>query len=140
MEGHFFPLSVAVSPRQRGNQALRLVSRPRGCRRVGFVDVASSTSGYVLTVSVQLVLSLGDPGTFDDNGQFLGDVLRVDDEIWMYYVAFQKVAKVKSYVFSGLAVSKDGDESITRASCVPVMDRAEEGIFGLRRKSADGIR
>jgi len=101
-----------------------------GVGRIGFVDVAASDPSHVLSVSAQPVLSLGEPGTFDDNGQILGDVLRVGDEVWMYYVAFQKVAKAKFYAFSGLAVSKDGGKSFSRASRVPVMDRTEEGIFG----------
>ena len=101
-----------------------------GIGRIGFVDVRAADPGCVLGVSDRPVVELGPSGTFDDNGQILGDVLRVGNEVWMYYVAFQKVAKIKFYAFSGLAVSKDGGNTFSRVSNVPVMDRAEEGLFG----------
>lgn len=101
-----------------------------GVGRVGYVDVSASDPSRVLNVSRDPVLSLGEPGTFDDNGQILGDILRVGDEVWMYYVGFQKVEKVKFYAFSGLAVSRDGGDTFVRTLRVPVMDRTEEGIYG----------
>lgn len=101
-----------------------------GIGRIGYVDVEASNPNHIISISERPVLDIGSPGTFDDNGIILGDVLRVKNEIWMYYVAFQKVSKVKFYAFSGLAISKDGGESFSRVSRVPIMDRSEEGIFG----------
>lgn len=115
------------------NETIRVYGSFRdrdGVGRIGYIDVMASNPSHVLNVSRQPVLALGTPGTFDDNGQILGDVLRVGDEVRMYYVAFQKVGKVKFYAFSGLAISKDGGNTFTRVARVPVMDRAEEGIFG----------
>ena len=101
-----------------------------GVGRIGYIDVEAKNPRHIIKISDKPVLDIGVPGTFNDNGLILGDVLRIKDEIYMYYVAFQLVDKIKFYAFSGLAISKDNGESFEHYSKVPVMDRSEEGIYG----------
>ncbi|MCU0592804.1 MAG: hypothetical protein MUC57_15185 [Desulfobacterales bacterium] len=100
-----------------------------GVSRIGYVDVAADDPSNVLKVSSRPVLDIGRPGTFDDNGVILGDVLRIDDTVRMYYVGFQQVQKVKFLAFSGLAVSRDHGESFERLTGAPVLDRDGESLF-----------
>jgi hypothetical protein len=100
-----------------------------GVSRIGYVDVAADDPGRVLQVSPDPVLDVGRPGTFDDNGVILGDVVRDGDEIRMYYVGFQIPARVKFLAFTGLAVSRDGGSTFARAQPTPVGDRAGEGSY-----------
>jgi hypothetical protein len=100
-----------------------------GVSRIGYVDVAADNPAHVLRVCARPVLDIGAPGAFDDNGVILGDVLMVDDTVWMYYVGFQQVQKVKFLAFSGLAVSRDRGESFERFSRVPILDRGDEALF-----------
>ncbi|XTO85935.1 hypothetical protein K4E85_03490 [Campylobacter coli] len=53
---------------------------------------------------------------FDDNGVILGDVLRIENKIYMYYVAFQLVEKAKFLAFSGLAISSDNRENFSKST------------------------
>lgn len=99
-----------------------------GRSRIGFVDVATDQPSRVLRVCEDPALDIGTPGAFDDNGCILGDVVRVGDELWMYYVGFQLVEKVKFLAFTGLAVSRDG-EVFSRVSAAPVLDRGDKGLF-----------
>lgn len=101
-----------------------------GVGRIGYVDLEAKNPSNVLRVSNEPVIELGKDGCFDDNGMILGDVINVDGKIYMYYVAFQLVQKVKFYAFSGLAISYDGGNSFKRVKKTPVMDRTDEGIFG----------
>lgn len=101
-----------------------------GVGRIGYVDVEAENPSNVLKVSSDPVLDIGRAGRFDDNGVILGDVIDVKDRIFMYYVGFQHVQKVKFYAFSGLAVSTDKGESFTRVRETPVLDRSEEGLYG----------
>jgi predicted GH43/DUF377 family glycosyl hydrolase len=82
----------------------------------------------VLAVSKTPALDVGMPGTFDDNGVILGDVIRHQDRLLMFYVGFQKVEKVKFLAFTGLAVSEDG-ERFARIKKTPVLDRSDEGLY-----------
>ena len=69
----------------------------RGVSRIGYVDVAASNPSKVIGVSPDPVLDVGIPGTFDDNGVILGDIVRFNNRLYMYYVGFQLVEKVKSW-------------------------------------------
>jgi predicted GH43/DUF377 family glycosyl hydrolase len=100
-----------------------------GVSRIGFVDLESKSPNIVKCVSSHPALDIGRNGAFDDNGVILGDVIRVDDEIRMYYVGFQLVSKVKFLAFSGLAISNDGGDTFERYSHAPIMDRANESLF-----------
>lgn len=101
-----------------------------GVGRIGYIDVKAQNPSEIIKISDKPVLDIGQDGCFDDNGVILGDVLRIKDKIYMYYVAFQHVQKAKFYAFSGLAISEDGGESFKRVQQTPVMDRSDEGIFG----------
>ena len=100
-----------------------------GLSRIGFVDVDSSFPNIVKRVSDHPALNIGVNGMFDDNGVILGDVIRVNDDIRMYYVGFQLVSKVKFLAFSGLAISKDGGDTFERYSNVPILDRTNDSLF-----------
>lgn len=101
----------------------------KGVSRIGFVDVDSKNPSSVKAVSDIPCLDVGRPGTFDDNGVILGDVVQNGNEIWMYYVGFQIVNAVKFLAYSGLAISNDGGKKFSRYSETPVMDRADEGLY-----------
>jgi len=100
-----------------------------GVGRIGYVDVDAENPSTILKVSKKPVLDIGSPGTFDDNGVILGDVVKIADQLYMFYVGFQLVEKVKFLAFSGLAISHDGGNTFTRIKQFPIMDRADEGLY-----------
>lgn len=102
----------------------------QGRGRIGYVDVAASNPNRVLNVSNRPVLDLGEDGMFDDNGLLLGDVLRVGEKVYMYYVGFQIPAKAKFIACSGLAVSLDGGDSFERVRKTPIGGRVPNAPFG----------
>ncbi|MDD6482798.1 MAG: hypothetical protein PUF65_11135 [Lachnospiraceae bacterium] len=101
-----------------------------GVSRIKYIDVDENDPRKILKISDRVSLDVGNPGCFDDNGVILGDVLRVGNQIYMYYVGFQHVQKVKFYAFSGLAISSDNGESFKRYSETPILDRTTTGRFG----------
>jgi len=100
----------------------------RGVSRIGYVDVSPREPTRVLRVSDRPVLDIGRPGSFDDNGVILGDLVR-DGQGWrMYYVGFTKPPGIKFRAFSGAAYSCDG-EAFERLSEEPVLGASQEGAF-----------
>lgn len=100
-----------------------------GIGRIGYVDVDSNNPSHVIGISSSPVLDVGEPGMFDDNGVILGDVIKVKDKLYMYYVGFQLVNKVKFLAYTGLAVSDLYGEKFERVSCSPILDRHDEGKY-----------
>ncbi len=124
---------LTPEPFMLDDETIRIYSSFRdknGVGRIGYIDIAAKNPKQILGISQQPVLDIGNSGCFDDNGMLLGEVIRVNDEIRMYYVGFQLVKKVKFLAFSGLAISTDNGNSFTRVQQNPVLDRADEGIFG----------
>jgi predicted GH43/DUF377 family glycosyl hydrolase len=102
--------------------------------RIGYVDVSANDPSTILHVSDRPVLDIGAPGCFDENGILPTSVIRVGDELYMYYVGYQLGMKVRYYQFEGLAISRDGGESFHRERRVPVIDRSDAEL--LNRTSA----
>jgi predicted GH43/DUF377 family glycosyl hydrolase len=93
--------------------------------RLGYVDVDPDDPTRVLGVATEPLLDVGEPGAFDENGVVPTSLVRVGDDLFLYYVGFQLGQKVRYYQFQGLAVSRDGGESFRRHSRVPILDRSD---------------
>ena len=102
----------------------------KGVSRIKYIDVDENNPGNILYVSDRPALDIGNEGCFDDNGVILGDIIPVDGKLYLYYVGFQHVEKVKFFAFSGLAISEDGGKTFVRHSEVPVLDRSPQGRYG----------
>lgn len=101
----------------------------QGIGRIGYIDVDSSFPSKILKISEKPVLDIGLAGMFDDNGVILGDLIRVRNEIYMYYVGFQLVKKSKFLAYSGLAISSDDGETFVRYKKTPILDREDEALY-----------
>lgn len=76
------------------------------------------------------VLSLGEPGTFDDSGVMPSWLAQDGDSLRLYYVGWNVVGTVPYRLSIGVAVSEDGGESFQRFSQGPIIDRnAQEPFF-----------
>lgn len=101
-----------------------------GISRIKYIDVKEDNPSNIIEVSDAPYLDIGKPGCFDDNGVILGDIILVDNKLYLYYVGFQHVQKAKFHAFSGLAISEDNGKTFNRFSEVPVLDRTTTGRFG----------
>lgn len=100
-----------------------------GIGRIGYVDLDADNPSRLLGISDKPVLDIGAPGMFDDNGVILGDLVRVEHKIYMYYVGFQLVKKAKFLAYTGVACSDGSGMVFERVSQTPVMDRHDEGKY-----------
>jgi hypothetical protein len=76
------------------------------------------------------VLSLGEPGTFDDSGVMPSWLIQNGDELRLYYIGWNVIGTVPYRLSIGLAVSEDGGATFRRYSQGPIIDRnASEPFF-----------
>ena len=118
--------ALTPTPIMRSNGEIRVFCGFRdaeGVSRIGYVDLDSDNPTRVINVSKHPVLDIGRDGCFDDNGLILGDVVEYNRKLYLFYVGFQLVSKVKFLAFSGLAISNDEGESFQRVSESPFLDR-----------------
>jgi hypothetical protein len=69
------------------------------------------------------VLSLGDPGAFDDCGVMPSWVVENGDELWMYTIGWNVSTTVPYRLSIGLATSRDNGSTFKRLSQGPIVDR-----------------
>jgi hypothetical protein len=100
-----------------------------GISSIAYVDLNAENLKEVKNVCLEPILVKGEPGTFDENGVFPASIYKYKNKIFLYYTGFQLGAKVRYYMFGGLAISRDNGNTFDRISKVPVMDRSDEGLF-----------
>ncbi|MCK9337372.1 MAG: hypothetical protein M0P43_06045 [Arcobacteraceae bacterium] len=100
-----------------------------GIGRIGFVDVDANNPSIILRISEKPVLDIGQDGMFDDNGVILGDLIKIDNMVYMYYIGFQLVKKAKFLAYTGLAISNDSGETFVRKSVTPILDRLDNATL-----------
>ena len=123
----FFNSALTPQPFRLNDETIRVFAGFRdkeGVSRIGYVDLSASDPMRVLGISEEPVLDIGRDGCFDDNGIIMGDVVKLETEIYLFYVGFQLVKKAKFLAFSGVALSEDGGETFRRISESPVLGRS----------------
>jgi len=96
--------------------------------RIGFVELDADNPQTITRQPSEPVLDIGELGTFDDSGVNPSCAITVAGKRYLYYIGWQRSVRVPYMLFSGLAVSEDGD-SFTRHSRVPLFDRTEAEPF-----------
>lgn len=126
--------SSALTPTaiQLSNEIIRIYASFRdtqGVGRIGYVDVNAKNPSEIIKISDKPVIELGRPGMFDDNGMILGDIIKVQEKLYMYYIGFQIVKNVKFLAYTGLAISNDNGTTFKRYMDTPILDRNTEGKY-----------
>jgi hypothetical protein len=97
--------------------------------RIGYVDLDAADPRNVLFVSEKPVLDLGQLGSFDDSGVNPSCLIIVDARRYLYYIGWQRCARVPYMLFTGLAISDDGGRTFNRHARVPILDRTQDEPF-----------
>ena len=74
------------------------------------------------------ILSLGEPGTFDDEGVMPAFAYQNDNNIWLYYSGWNQKVRTPYHNSTGIAVSEDG-ANFKRLYEGPIMDRTKEEAY-----------
>jgi len=96
--------------------------------RIGYVDLDARDPRRVLAESAEPVLDLGELGSFDDCGVNASCAITVAGQCYLYYIGWQRCARVPYMLFSGLAVSDDR-QRFSRFARTPILDRTPAEPF-----------
>jgi hypothetical protein len=104
-----------------------------GCRdtngktRVGRIELDTAKLPHAVPTLRQVaatpVLSLGEPGTFDDCGAMPSWLIKNGSELWLYYIGWNVANTVPYRLSIGLAISRDNGITFCRHSSGPIFDR-----------------
>lgn len=91
--------------------------------------VIHNLSDFSYSVNSKIVLDVGMPGTFDDNGVFPGSVIVDGSQVLLSYTGFELSSKIPHYNFNGLAVYDSLNQVAHRINYFPILDRSDEGLY-----------
>lgn len=121
MESHLqLPVPLKL---KNGNYRVYFSSRFKGKSLPTFVDLDKDTLKIIYR-NEEPLLSIGNPGFFDDSGVMFSSVVEYDDKIYMYYIGWNLSVSVSYHNSIGLAISEDGGLSFKRYSEGPILDRS----------------
>lgn len=89
--------------------------------QIGHIDVSRENPADIVSYGEKPVLDLGGIGCFDEFGLHPISVIRVEDEIWLYYVGWTRMQSVPFNRAIGLAISRDGGLTFERFSRGPIL-------------------
>lgn len=128
-----FSHAMVPTPLLLGNGVLRVFFSSRdkaGIGRPRFIDFEIDHNFEPIRYSDSIILDLGGPGTFDDNGILVSSVVQDSQgQLLMYYGGFELSTKIRYKIFTGLAISNNMGETFTRYSEIPILDRNSQELF-----------
>ncbi len=95
----------------------------KGRSLITYLETDPRTPENVKYVHDGPILSLGDRGTFDDNGMMPSWILNKDGKKYLYYIGWNPQQTVSYRLSIGLAISEDGGKSFQKFSKGPLLDR-----------------
>jgi predicted GH43/DUF377 family glycosyl hydrolase len=96
-----------------------------------FVDLDKQDPKKVLYVHDRPVLETGRYGMFDGHGIMPNHVMRMGDEVWLYYVGWYRGSTIPYHNAIGLAVSRDEGVTFEKMFEAPVLDRTPTEPFSM---------
>jgi predicted GH43/DUF377 family glycosyl hydrolase len=94
-----------------------------------FVDLDRRDLFKVRRIAERPILSLGGHGEFDEFGTYPVSVIRDGDEVRAYYAGWTRCQSVPFNVAIGMAASRDGGETFTKAGPGPVLGFSPDEPF-----------
>lgn len=108
-----------------GNIRIYFSAREKGKSLPTFVDVEKGTY-RVLEINRRPLMKLGKRGTFDEFGIMPSDIIKMGDEVWMYYVGWQLGVSYTYTLAVGLAISRDNGRTFEKVFEGPILDRTKD--------------
>lgn len=100
--------------------------------QIGFVTVNISKGVIdVIDYATEPVLTIGELGTFDDNGVTPSWMVNEGGFKYLYYIGWNAGSTTRMSLIAGLAVSKDGGKTFERNSRAPLLERTDREPFSI---------
>lgn len=107
-------------------------TRPRNDLTLpAFVDLDKEDPKKVLYVHDKPILEPGRYGMFDNHGIMPNHLMRMGDDLWLYYVGWYRGTSIPYHNAIGLAVSRDNGVTFERMFEGPVLDRTVNEHFSM---------
>ena len=102
--------------------------------KITFLDCDKKNPKKIFYTHDKPLLSLGEPGSFDEHGTMMSEILFYDNKYWLYYLGWQRSSTVPYITTLGLALSEDG-VNFKKVSKGPIVGLNRFSPFGVAKVS-----
>ena len=102
--------------------------------KITFLDCDKNDPNKILYIHDKPLLSLGKPGTFDEHGTMMSEIVFHENKYWLYYLGWQRSETVPYITTLGLALSEDGI-NFTKISEGPIIGVSKDTPYGIAKVS-----
>ena len=102
--------------------------------KITFIDCDKEDPSKIIYTHNKPLLSIGNPGTFDEHGTMMCEILFHENKYWLYYLGWQRSTIVPYITTLGLAISDDGI-NFNKVSEGPVVGLNRFSPFGVAKTS-----
>ncbi len=100
--------------------------------QIGYVTATVSEGNItVQSYEKEPILTIGELGTFDDNGVTPSWVVNKNGVTYLYYIGWNAGSTTRMSLIAGLAISKDAGKTFTRNSRAPLLHRTDREPFSI---------
>jgi predicted GH43/DUF377 family glycosyl hydrolase len=92
-----------------------------GKSQIGFIELNPKNLKQIIYISKDPVLSYGKLGTFDEAGVVPSSILKLNNELYLYYIGYTVRKTIPYHNSIGLAVSHDDGRSFKKLSEGPII-------------------
>ena len=89
---------------------------------IGFVEINLNDPFRILYAPQDPVLTLGELGSFDDNGVTASWIVNYQNKKYLYYIGWKPRSTTRFGLMTGLAISSDSGKTFTRYSNAPILN------------------
>jgi predicted GH43/DUF377 family glycosyl hydrolase len=97
-----------------------------GKSRTTFIDIDINDLDHIKYIHNKPILDLGKIGAFDDSGVNVSSVVKIENEIFMYFIGWNPSTTVHTRNSIGIAISKDNGFTFERMYDGPILDRTKD--------------
>jgi hypothetical protein len=102
--------------------------------KITFLDCDKNDPNKIISIHNKPLLPLGKPGSFDEHGTMMSEILFHENKYWLYYLGWQRSSTVPYITTLGLALSDDG-VNFQKVSDGPIIGLNRFSPFGVAKSS-----
>lgn len=95
----------------------------QGKSQLALIDLALDNPQHILKLHHEPLVTLGNPGTFDDDGVMPSYICEENNRLWLYYSGWNQRTNTPYHNAMGIFFSDDGGDHFYRVDEGPIMDR-----------------
>lgn len=97
--------------------------------KITYLDVNADNPSEILYLHKDPLISEGEEGLFDEHGLNPSQVIKINHQLYLFYIGYQRLTSVPYLLFCSYAQLDDNLSKVIKRKKTPILDRTEDEPF-----------